>query len=226
MSLDGRKTLLCWSSGKDCAWALHRLRSRDGADVVGLLTTLNGEARRVSMHAVREQLLEAQANAAGLPLTKISLPNPCSSEQYEALMANAMAAVKADGVTTVAFGDLFLEGIREYRCEKLAAVGMEAVFPLWGADTAELSREMVRRGLRAHVTCVDPKRLDASFCGRTYDEEFLDDLPPDVDPCGENGEFHTFAYEGPMFERPIGIVADENVERDGFVFADVVAATS
>lgn len=219
---------MSWSSGKDSAWALHLLRSTGELDVVGLLTTLNGPAERVAMHAVRESLLDRQAAVLGLPLIKIYLPSPCSNAEYEAAMADTMSRAEADGVTVVAFGDLYLEDVRRYREEKLAATALEPRFPLWGADTAVLSREMVRAGLRAHVTCVDPAQLDPALVGRTYDDQFLDDLADlgsDIDPCGENGEFHTFVHAGPMFPTPIPIVTGEVVRRDGFVFADVVLDT-
>jgi uncharacterized protein (TIGR00290 family) len=215
------KTLLAWSSGKDSAWALHRLRERADIEVVGLLTTINQAANRVAMHAVREELLEAQGKAAGLPVWKVYIPSPCSNEEYEAAMAEAMERARREGIGAIAFGDLFLDDVRQYRVDKLAGTGIEAIFPLWGIDTAELSREMVAAGLRAHVTCVDPKQLDPGFAGRTYDAELLDALPEGVDPCGERGEMHTFAYRGPMFAAPIPIVPGEIVERDGFVFADI-----
>jgi uncharacterized protein (TIGR00290 family) len=216
------KLLLSWSSGKDSAWALHALRQRDDYEIAGLLTTINQSANRVAMHAVRETLLEQQAEAAGLPLIKIKIPHPCPNEAYEAAMGKAMADAKRDGVTAVAFGDLFLEDVRDYRVEKLAGTGIDPVFPVWGMETKTLARDMVAAGLRAHVTCVDPKQLDPAFAGRTFDTDFLDALPDTVDPCGENGEFHSFAYEGPMFERPIPVQPGEVVTRDGFVFADLL----
>lgn len=219
-----RKLLLSWSSGKDSAWALHLLRQRDDVEIAGLLTTINADAGRVAMHAVRETLLERQAAAAGLPLIKVPIPHPCPNEVYERAMAEAMAAARQDGVEAVAFGDLFLEDVRRYREEKLAGTGIAPVFPLWGLDTAELARAMVAAGLTAHITCVDPKQLDPAFAGRTFDADFLDVLPDGVDPCGENGEFHSFAYRGPMFAQPIPIVPGETVVRDGFVFADLTAA--
>ncbi len=203
---------------------LHVLQERDNVEVAGLLTTINRDAGRVSMHAVRESLLDAQGRAIGLPLIKVPLPYPCSNEEYEAAMARAVARARADGITAIAFGDLFLEDVRRYREEKLGSSGIEPLFPIWGRDTGELAREMVESGLRAHITCVDPKQLDPSFAGRTYDADLLAELPEGVDPCGENGEFHTFVYDGPMFERPIPIVPGETVERDGFVFADVALA--
>jgi uncharacterized protein (TIGR00290 family) len=216
-----KRVLLSFSSGKDSAWALHVLRRDPNVVVVGLLTTLNQVARRVAMHAVREELLDAQARALGLPLFKVPIPSPCSNEEYELAMGSAMSRAKADAVDAVAFGDLYLEDIRRYREEKLSPTGIAPLFPLWGLPTAALAREMVASGLRAHVTCVDPKQLDPSFVGRTFDASFLDDLPPGVDPCGENGEFHSFAYEGPMFREPLAIEPGVSALRDGFFFADV-----
>lgn len=214
---------LSWSSGKDSAWALHALRQQAEYEVAGLLTTINEAAGRVAMHAVREALLERQAEAAGLPLIKVHIPSPCPNEAYEAAMAGAMARAKREKVAAVAFGDLFLEDVRRYREEKLAATGIKPVFPIWGMETKALAREMVAAGLRAHITWVDPKQLDAAFAGRTFDDSFLDDLPDGVDPCGEKGEFHSFAWSGPMFEQPIPVTPGEIVERDGFVFADLLA---
>jgi uncharacterized protein (TIGR00290 family) len=215
---------LSWSSGKDSAWALHALRRQDEYEIAGLLTTINETASRVAMHAVRETLLERQAAATGLPLIKVAIPYPCPNEAYEAAMADAMARAKREKVAAVAFGDLFLEDVRRYRVEKLAPTGIAPVFPIWGQETSALAREMVAAGLRAHVTCVDPKQLDAKFAGRTFDGDFLDDLPDGVDPCGEKGEFHSFAFAGPMFAAPIAVTPGEVVERDGFVFADLLPA--
>lgn len=213
---------LSWSSGKDSSWALHVLRSQDEVDVVGLLTTINQDASRVAMHAVRDQLLDLQAAAAGLPVFKVHIPSPCPNEVYEQAMSEAMTHAKAGGIDAMAFGDLFLEDVRRYRLERMADTGIDCLFPLWGIDTSELARTMVGSGLKAHVTCIDPKQLDASFVGRTFDAQFLDDLPAGADPCGENGEFHTFAYEGPMFEQPIPVLPGEVVKRGGFVFADLL----
>jgi uncharacterized protein (TIGR00290 family) len=218
------KVLLSWSSGKDSAWALHTLRQRTDVEVVGLLTTVNESADRVAMHAVRSELLRAQAAATGLPLFALGIPSPCSNEQYEAVMAAAIQRARADGVTAVAFGDLFLEDIRRYRVEKLAGTGIEPIFPIWGIPTDGLARAMIAGGLRARLTCVDPKQLDPSFVAREFDETLLAALPPGVDPCGERGEFHSFAYAGPMFSAPIAIQSGEVVTRDGFVFADLLPA--
>jgi uncharacterized protein (TIGR00290 family) len=222
------KAWLAWSSGKDSAWSLHQVRRSGEVDVVALLTTVNRTYERVAMHAVRESLLEMQAAETGLPLVKVPIPSPCSNETYEQAMSEAMARACAQGVNQVVFGDLFLEDIRAYREEQLAACGMTPVFPLWGRDTHELAEEMIAGGLCAYLTCVDPRKLDRSFAGRTFDAGLLRALPASVDPCGENGEFHTFASAGPMYHAPISVVSGEIVERDGFVFADLMpqAATT
>lgn len=219
------KALLAWSSGKDSAWALHVLRSRHDVEVVGLLTTLNQAFDRVAMHAVRRDLLHAQAAATGLPLFEVAIPWPCSNEQYEAAMAEAVDAAVGRGVTVMAFGDLFLEDIRAYREQKLATTGVRPIFPLWQLPTAALARTMIDAGLRARLTCVDPRHVPRELAGREFDDALLAELPSAVDPCGEHGEFHSFAYAGPMFERPIEIRPGEVVERDGFVFADFTLAT-
>lgn len=216
------RVLLSWSSGKDSAWALHRLRQTPGVEVVGLLTTVNEVADRVAMHAVRSELLRAQAAAVGLPLHSVSLPWPCSNAQYESAMAAAIVRAQADRVTAMAFGDLFLEDIRSYRVAKLAGTGIEPLFPIWGISTDLLARQMIASGLRARLTCVDPKQLAARFAGAEFDVALLSELPAAVDPCGENGEFHTFVYEGPMFAQRLEIESGEIVERDGFVFADLL----
>jgi len=219
------KALVSWSSGKDSAWALHAVRAQGGIEVVGILTTVTAEFSRVAMHAVREALLDAQATALGLPCKKVRLPWPCSNEVYEREMSEALQSAKADGVTHVVFGDLFLQDIRAYREAKLAGTGISPLFPLWQRDTRALAREMIDGGLRATLTCVDPKKLGRGFAGRSFDRALLGDLPGGVDPCGENGEFHTFASAGPMFEAPIPVVAGAVVERDGFVFADLLPST-
>jgi uncharacterized protein (TIGR00290 family) len=220
-----RRVLLSWSSGKDCAWALHLLREQPDVELVGLLTTLNEAADRVAMHAVRRELLEAQAAATGLPLWPVLLPWPCPNEVYEERMAVAIERARSEGVTHTAFGDLFLEDVRDYRIQKLAGTGIEPLFPLFGtpADTPALARQMIDSGLRAVLTCVDPKQLPEHFVGREFNAELLSDLPPGVDPCGERGEFHSFCFAGPMFAREIDIRVGEVVARDGFCFADVVA---
>jgi uncharacterized protein (TIGR00290 family) len=214
--------LLCWSSGKDSAWTLHALRRRPDVEVVGLLTTINTEYERVAMHAVRVALLEAQAEAAGLPLWQVPIPNPCSNQEYESAMGDAVRKALAAGITMMAFGDLFLEDVRRYRETQLAGTGLTPIFPIWGLPTDILARDMVAAGLRARLTCVDPKQLPASFAGREFDAALLADLPVGVDPCGERGEFHTFAYDGPMFRYPVPIQTGEIVTRDGFVFADLI----
>jgi uncharacterized protein (TIGR00290 family) len=220
------KVLVSWSSGKDSAWMLHRLKQDPAMNIGGLLTTMNEAFDRVAMHAVRRTLLEAQAQAAGIPLRTIPLPWPCTNEEYEKRMRTAVAQAVAEGFTHVAFGDLFLEDVRRYREDKLAGTGLTPIFPLWGIPTPALADEMVDRGLRAILTCVNPKLLDPSFAGRQFDRRLLRDLPADVDPCGERGEFHSFAYGGPMFRSPISVTAGEVVERDGFVFADVEGGTA
>ncbi len=216
------RALVAWSTGKDCAWALHALRRAGEVEVAGLLTTVTEAFARVSMHSTREALLDRQAAALGLPCRKVRIPFPCPNERYEQEMARALAEARAEGVTHVAFGDLFLEDVRAYRASRLAGTGIDPLFPLWGRPTRALAGEMIAGGLRAVITCVDPRRLDRSFAGRTLDAALLEQLPPGVDPCGENGEFHTFAFAGPMFAAPIPIAGGEVVERDGFVFADVL----
>lgn len=216
-----KKVLVSWSSGKDSAWALHRMRESGEYEIAGLLTTMNAEFDRVAMHGTRRLLVEAQARAAGVPLRTVPLPWPCSNEQYEAAMRDACAQAVADGVEAIAFGDLFLEDVRKYREEKLAGTGLAPVFPLWGLPTGELVREMLAGGLRARIVCLDPRKLPREFAGRELDEELVAALPADIDPCAERGEFHTVAYAGPMFREPIPIESGEVVERDGFVFADV-----
>lgn len=218
------KALIAWSSGKDSAWALHEVRSRGGCEVVGALTTVTENFGRVSMHGVREELLRAQCAAAGLPLSAVPIPYPCPNEIYEARMASALAEAKRKGVTHVIFGDLFLEEIRAYREEKLAGAGIAPLFPLWGRPTAALARGMIAGGLQAYVACIDPKVLPKSFAGRKFDAAFLDALPAGIDPCAERGEFHTCVVAGPMFGREIKVEAGEVVERDGFVFADLMLA--
>jgi uncharacterized protein (TIGR00290 family) len=216
------KVLLCWSSGKDSAWTLHVLRQRREVEVVGLLTTVNQAYERVAMHAVRLSLLQAQAEAVDLPLWQVPIPSPCSNQDYEAAMDKAVKRALDAGITAMAFGDLFLEDVRRYREQQLAGTGLTPIFPIWGLPTDALARDMVAAGLRARLTCVDPKQLPASFAGREFDAALLADLPAGVDPCGERGEFHTFAYDGPMFLRPLSITSGEIVARDGFVFADLI----
>jgi len=219
-----KRCWLSWSSGKDSAWALTVLRERDDLEVVGLLTTLDEEADRVAMHAVRRTLLEAQAEATGLPLIAIDLPSPCSNEVYEARMRGAIEQAKEADVELMAFGDLFLEDVRDYRVKQMEGTGIEPIFPIWGEPTGRLARRMVDTGLKAWITCVDPKQLDASFAGRHWDHGLLDDLPEGVDPCGEKGESHTFCYAAPCFAEPIAVTPGDIVEKGGFVFADLFPA--
>jgi uncharacterized protein (TIGR00290 family) len=226
------KAWLAWSSGKDSAWALHTVRQRGDFEIVALLTTINRTHARVAMHAVRESLVEIQAAAAGLPLVKVPISALSKNEDYEQAMSESMARRKAEGMLHVVFGDLFLEDIRAYREQHLASCGMTGLFPLWRRETRQLADEMLAGGLSAYLTCVDPEKLDPSFAGCRFDRALLEALPRGVDPCGENGEFYTFADAGPMFRYPIPVIAGEIVKRDGFVFADllpqiqVMAATS
>jgi uncharacterized protein (TIGR00290 family) len=220
------KALIAWSSGKDCAWALHETRRDGGLEVVGALTTVTETFGRVSMHGVREELLTAQLAAAGLAPIRVPIPYPCPNEIYEARMAAALAEAKAAGVTHVVFGDLFLRDVRRYREEKLADTGISPVFPLWDRPTAALAREMIDAGVEAWLTCVDCKRLPAAIAGRRFDRTLLADLPLAADPCGENGEFHTFVAAGPMLSGRIAVRPGETVERDGFAFADLLPAAS
>ncbi len=216
-----RKTIVCWSSGKDSAWTLHTLRQNRDFEVVALLTTITRDFDRVSMHGVRRELVEQQAEAAGLPLWSVEIPAGCTNPQYEDAMGRAVKRAVDDGVTCIAFGDLFLQDIRAYREGKLAGSGLEPLFPLWQRDTRQLASEMIAGGLRARLTCVDPRVLSADFAGRHFDGDLLRDLPSDVDPCGERGEFHTFVYDGPMFRYRLPISVGETVSRDGFVFTDL-----
>jgi uncharacterized protein (TIGR00290 family) len=212
---------MSWSSGKDSAWALQLLRQNPDIEISALLTTFNAAANRVAMHAVRRELVEAQAQRIGLPIWSIDLPWPCPNAVYENFMQDICRRAVEEGITAVAFGDLFLQDIRDYRERQLASTGLSPMFPVWQIPTSELARDLIRAGVKAKVTCIDPAKLDASFAGREYDDEFLNSLPPGIDPCGENGEFHTFVYAAPVFSSAIGVETGERVERDGFVFADV-----
>jgi uncharacterized protein (TIGR00290 family) len=218
------KALIAWSGGKDSAWALHEARRGGGFDIVGSLTTVTDAFARVSMHGVREQLLLAQLDAAGLDPTIVRIPYPCSNETYERAMAAAIEAAKARGVTHMIFGDLFLEDVRAYRERQLAGTGVTPVFPLWGLPTAALAREMIAAGVEAHLATVDLKQLPAGFAGRGFDAVLLDALPAGADPCGENGEFHSFVSAGPMLARKIAVAVGETVEHDGFAYADLLPA--
>jgi uncharacterized protein (TIGR00290 family) len=217
-----QRTLLSWSSGKDSAWALHRLKDDPGIEIAALLTTFNGAADRVAMHAVRRELVDAQAGRIGLPLWSIDLPWPCSNAEYENRMEDMCRRAVADGITAVAFGDLFLQDIRDYRERQMERTGLRPLFPVWKIPTGELARDLIGGGVKAKVTCIDRTRLDASYAGREYDADFLSSLPAGVDPCGENGEFHTFVYDAPVFSSSIPVTVGNRIERDGFVFADIL----
>ncbi len=219
-----KRVLLSWSSGKDSAWTLHVLRQQGEYEIVGLLTTFNQAVDRVAMHAVRRGLVEGQAAAAGLPLWNVPLPWPCSNEQYEMVMAETCAKAVTSGIEAIAFGDLFLEDVRAYREKQMKDTGLKPIFPLWQQPTRELAKTMIASGLRAKLTCVDTQKLYASFVGREFDEALLAALPDAVDPCGENGEFHSFVYAGPMLSGDIPVSVGESVVRDQFVFADLTAA--
>jgi uncharacterized protein (TIGR00290 family) len=217
------RLLLSWSSGKDAAWCLHTLQQSQEYEIAGLLTTINAEFDRVAMHAVRRTLLEAQVEAVGLPLLIVPIPWPCSNAEYEAAMARALQRARDEwNITHIAFGDLYLEDVRAYRESSLAETGLIPVFPIWGRPTHALAEEMIAAGLKARLTCVDPRRLPAKDVGRMFDGDFLSALPADVDPCGESGEFHSFAFDGPMFHHPVAATLGEIVERDGFLFADLL----
>ncbi len=217
-----KKVLLSWSSGKDSAWAFEVLRRRGDMEVVGIFTTINAVFERVAMHAVRKELLVMQADSIALPLSVIPIPYPCSGEAYEHVMRDFIAKAKNDGVEYMAFGDLFLEDVRQYRCRNLEKTGIEPIFPLWGCSTKALADEMVRNGVKARITCVDPGKIPAEYAGREFDKFFLESLPSGCDPCGENGEFHSFVYDGPFFKKPLRIKTGDIVVRDQFVFADIL----
>ena len=217
------RAVVSWSSGKDSAWALETARRAHNIDIVGLVTTVTDGYGRVSMHGVREKILALQAERTGLACVTVRIPARCSNADYEEAFLKALARARRAGVTQIVFGDLFLEDVRRYRERMLAGSGIEPVFPLWGRDTGELAREMIAGGLSAVVVCLDPRRLARSFAGRVYDARFVNDLPPGVDPCGENGEFHTCVTGGPMFTRALEVVSGAVVEREGFVFADLIA---
>jgi uncharacterized protein (TIGR00290 family) len=216
------RALIAWSSGKDSAFALHEVRRAGQVDAVGALTTVTEGFGRVSIHGVREELLRAQLDACGLPVTIVRIPYPCPNETYEREMAAAMAQAKADGITHVVFGDLFLPDVRAYREDRLGPIGMTPLFPLWHRPTGALAREMIAAGVEARLVCVDLKSLGRAFAGRSFDHALLDDLPAGVDPCGENGEFHSFVTAGPMLRRPIAVVPGETVEREGCAYADLL----
>jgi uncharacterized protein (TIGR00290 family) len=216
--------LIAWSSGKDSAWALHEARRTGDLDIVGALTTVTETFGRVSMHGVREELLQMQLAAAGLPAIVVHIPFPCPNETYEQKMAARMDEAKASGVTHIIFGDLFLEDVRAYRERLFSGTGIVPVFPVWGRPTLALAREMIRAGVEAHLSAVDLRKLPASFAGRRFDNALLDSLPAGIDPCGENGEFHSFVSAGPMLARSIPVTVGETVELDGFAYADLLPA--
>jgi uncharacterized protein (TIGR00290 family) len=217
-----KKALISWSSGKDSAWTLQVLRQSNEYDIVGLLTTINSSFNRVAMHGVRRELVEAQADAAGVPLWKVPLPWPCSNPEYEDAMRAACAKAIDAGIEAVAFGDLFLEDVRRYREDRMRGLGLDPVFPLWKLDTRRLIRDMYVGGMRSRIVCLDPRKIPASFAGRDLNAKLVDEFPPEIDPCGENGEFHTFVYDGPMFVHAIPVQNGETVTRDGFVFTDLL----
>jgi uncharacterized protein (TIGR00290 family) len=217
-----KKVLLSWSSGKDSAWALHLLKQQPQIHVAALFTTFNSPADRVAMHAVRRALVHEQAEAVGLPLWSVELPWPCTNAEYETRLSTVLTRARKEGFDAIAFGDLFLEDIRAYRIKQLEESGLEPLFPLWNLPTGQLSREMIASGVKAKITCVDRSKLASSFAGRDWDSDLLRDLPADIDPCGENGEFHTFVFESPVFARPLTVRIGELVERDGFGFIDLL----
>jgi uncharacterized protein (TIGR00290 family) len=219
-----KSMLLSWSSGKDSAWSLHLLRQKNEYEIVGLLTTFNRAADRVAMHGVRRVLVRAQAEAAGIPLWEVDLPWPCSNDDYESAMKQTCKKAVESGIEYVAFGDLFLTDIREYREKQLRDTGLQPVFPVWGIPTRELAQEMINSGLRARLACVDTKQISANLAGREFDAQLISELPSTADPCGENGEFHSFVYAGPMFERPVPIEVGEVVMREQFAYADLLPA--
>jgi uncharacterized protein (TIGR00290 family) len=222
MTCSSEPHALSWSGGKDSALTLWKLRAQ-GIEPSALITTVTDAYERISMHGVRRELLRAQADAVGVPLVEVKIPPACVNETYEAQMAKAFDSEPLATVSAVAFGDLFLEDIRAYREQRLAAGGRSGIFPLWGLDTAMLANEFIDAGFEAYIACLDPRVLPASFAGRRYDESLLADLPAGVDPCGENGEFHTFVSAGPIFSQPVRCKTGEVVERDGFVFCDLLA---
>ena len=216
-----KKVLMSWSSGKDSAWALYKLQQDPTVEIIGLFSTVNSEFDRVAMHGVRVELLKRQAESIGLPIELIEIPYPCSNEEYEKVMSAFVEQAKAKDIECFAFGDLYLEDIRQYRVDKLQNTGIDPIFPVWGIPTETLSKDMIASGLRTIITCIDPRKISKEFAGREYSKDFISDLPDGVDPCGENGEFHSFVFDGPMFSKSIDIKVGEVVQRDGFIFADV-----
>jgi uncharacterized protein (TIGR00290 family) len=220
------RAILTWSGGKDSALALYELTRQESIEIAALLTTITEGYDRISMHGVRRELLAEQAKALGYPLDEVSIPQQCTNEMYEQRMGQALEKYRQSGITQAAFGDLFLEDVRAYREERLSRIGMRGVFPLWGRNTGEVARQFVGLGFRAVAVCVDTRALDRTFAGREYDQDFLKDLPPEVDPCGENGEFHTFVYAGPVFRTPVRVERGARVLRENrFYYCDLLAAT-
>ena len=217
-----QKALMSWSTGKDSAWALYQLSLQSDISIEGLFCTINKKFERTAMHAVRLELLKLQAEKLNLPLSIIEIPYPCTNEDYQKIMGDYVAEVQKMDISCFVFGDLFLEDIRDYRIAQLKGTGITPLFPLWKMPTAALAREMIDKGQKAIITCVDPKQLDCDFVGREFDHSFLDDLPENVDPCGENGEFHSFVYQSPLYSSPINISVGEKVLKDGFMFADLL----
>lgn len=219
------RVVLSWSSGKDSAWTLYQLQQSEDIEIVGLLTTINSEFNRVAMHAVREELLDAQATAAGLPLFKVPLPWPCSNTEYETAIKSAFEQIRIEhNVTHIAYGDLFLEDVRQYRIDLMKDSNLIPLFPIWGLETRELAKKIISSDLSAYLTCVDPKQLSKEYAGHLFNEEFLLAIDDNVDPCGENGEFHTYVCSGPMFKYEISVAVGETVSRDGFIFTDLTLA--
>ncbi len=217
------RTLLSWSSGKDSAWTLHRLQNTDEHEVVALITTFSEDVNRVAMHATRHRLVRRQAELAGLPLVEVKIPRPCSNAEYEQRFGSALRqAAQRFNTEQIAFGDLFLADIRSYRERQMATLGFNPIFPLWAEDTSKLAIDMLNGGLRAQLTCIDPRVMPRELAGRAFDRELLNDLPDDVDPCGENGEFHSFCWSSPSFHEDIPITIGQTVERDGFIFTDLL----
>jgi uncharacterized protein (TIGR00290 family) len=222
-----KRVVISWSGGKDSAWVLHTLRKQNKEFIVlGLLTTINQQFNRVAMHGVRRELLEAQAEAAGLPLWVVPLPSPCTNEHYERRMKNALHFMQRLGIDAIAFGDLYLQDVRRYREAQFAHCGLDLLFPIWGIPTEDLATQIIDGGIKARLTCVDPRAVPPELAGRDYDRQLLAALPASADRCAENGEFHTFVYQSPDFRCPIPIVTGDTVEREGFIFTDLLPASA
>ena len=221
-----KKTMMSWSSGKDSAWAFYKLLQNPKIEVVGLFCTVNRKFKRVAMHGISIELLLQQAKRIGLPMELIEIPYPCNNEEYEKIMAQFVKKAKNNHIEYFAFGDLFLEDIRNYRAQKLYSCGIKPIFPIWGSSTDALAKEMINNGLKTIITCIDPKQIPQRFIGKEFNEIFLESLPKSVDPCGENGEFHSFVYDAPMFSKPIQVSVGEIIHRDNFIFADLIPVTA